>query len=215
MNKQALIDGILETLKAANLRYQDYSDGLWVDDQGAEGFLVVELMHRLIDTGRRHTPEVFVTMEESFGTLADWAGARRNRGRPPAILQDSQRVDITLWRGARNTETYYPYGVIEVKRRWQNDACKRDLQRLQALMQAYGGDRDGSVAFACLAVFLRSARDELPQRYEQIGQDLKADGFQRFHLHTVAPYAFEHRSSIADQSGYEHYTAGGVVIEFF
>lgn len=210
MRKRALTAALLEGIEEANLDYQKASGGSWLSDYGAESFLVVHLLKKGLAVARESNDSACATMEESFSAIAECSGATRKPGPLPAVLNGSFRGDIVLWK-----DHYWPFAVVEVKRKWDASLCLDDVRRLEALMDRCGSEQSGTIQCACLAVFVARARDprgeKLTAHYEHIKEYLKGKGVRRFRFHTLTPqqYHYEGREELS------HYSAGGVVVEFY
>jgi hypothetical protein len=207
VSKRSIVSEILAAIKKANSLSEDWSGGNWLSDYAAESLLVIHIARKIIKNIRCSNPNVYLTLEEPFATLPEYAGANPKIGRPPQVLQGSNRADIVIWQSSNKL-----YGVIEVKRKWTMEACLYDLKRLQALMDHYGLEQGGCLKFCCLAAFLHKGNDpdgkKLSEKYSRIRERISSFCHRKYRIKEEAPYRTHY-------SGNEKYSAGGLVIEFY
>ncbi len=128
------------------------SGGEWIGDYGVEGFLVSEIastIHQFQKDGE------YLYLELPFLHIKTWSGARKRRGRPTKGIRMARRVDIALCN--ENNEPVY---VIEVKRKWDNTQCEKDLQKLRDLVTNFDHVAGGSLESGFLAVYVQERRSE-------------------------------------------------------
>ena len=106
--RRAIKKAILKGLQLANKRYERWSGGWWLTDSGVEGHAVSTIGEML---NRQVAGSGNIVMEMPFGTIEEWSGAGRPRGRPRETLNASNRADIVVL-DRRDRPVY----VIEVKR---------------------------------------------------------------------------------------------------
>jgi hypothetical protein len=210
MRKRDLASALLEGIEEANIDYQDLSGGSWLCDYGAESFLVCHLLKKGLSVARESSSKACATMEQSFMDIAKCSGANKKRGPLPAVLNGNFRADIVYWRNSDR-----PFGVVEVKRKWNADLCIADIRRLEALIDRCGSECSGTLQFACLAVFLARAKDphgeKLAALYKHVREYLQSKCVRRFRYHTLSPHQYKY----AGREEFSHYSAGGVIIEFY
>jgi len=155
MTRNELITAIHKGALTANRTYSKWAGGAWINEYGVEGYMVAEIC-RAIQRVRKNG---YLTMEEAFTCLIESTG-KRPRGRKPAIMQGTKRVDIALW----NAEEYVTH-VIEVKRLW-NEQCRHDLNRIEKLQRKLGTIQCG--LFVMLVVAKGGKKQMTEKAEEQI-----------------------------------------------
>lgn len=206
MSKNALINAMLLSIDETNATYENWSGGLWIGNDGSEGLLVADMARRLIETLRGYKARACLTVETSFAAIAHSSGARRKPGPVPAILNHNSRADIALWKNSEDI-----YGAVEVKTKWNQELCLRDLDRLNALRNNYGGEREGCFEFGAAAISLMCGADpdcdKMYARYDEI-KAIAKDRYDSVRIHALEP---KKPAELPDNP----WTRGGVVIEFY
>ncbi len=146
MDRQVILRDIASGIRKANSTHEKWTKDWWLCDYGVESLMSVKIAENMF---RHLKGGESLTMEATFGELADGAGAKQKHGRRPSVLSTGRRADIALWHGNNRL-----YSVIEVKRLWQKSTCERDLERLVTIIETYGRRRSGSVKHAFFAVFV-------------------------------------------------------------
>ena len=145
-NRTAIRQAIFAGIRAANVKYESWSNGWWLTDSGAHGLMVSAIAERL--SFSQSGPESLV-MAVPFHEIGDWSCANRPRGRPPKPLGGSRRTDIVLLNRHRR-----PVCAIEVELMWSRDRCFADLTGIRDLVIHCDGRNDGSLRRGFLAVML-------------------------------------------------------------
>ena len=133
-----------------NKKYETWSNGSWVTDAGVEGLMgacIAGAMHR---SQEQHES---LGMEVSFEDIKDLSGAKPKLGPQFQAAASANRADIVLFN--RHVQ---PNCVIEVKRKWDDKSCSRDLKRIRDLIRTYALERGGSLRRGFLAVTVVKAR---------------------------------------------------------
>ncbi|MDD2902063.1 MAG: hypothetical protein PHU44_06475 [Syntrophales bacterium] len=207
VSKRSIVSEILDAIKEANSLSENWSGGNWLSDYAAESLLAVHIARKVIKNIRYSNPNVYLTLEEPFATLPEYACANPKIGRPPHVLQGNNRADIVIWQSRKRL-----FGVIEVKRKWTMGACLYDLKRLQTLMDHYGLEQGGCLKFCCLAAFLHKGNDpegkRLSEKYSEIRERINSFCHRKYRIKEQEPYRTLY-------PGNEKYSAGGIVIEFY
>ena len=160
MSRRNVVQAIDRGIESANKTYEKWSNGLWLNDSGIESLLVVKIAETIIqDKALNLVKGESLRLETLFRDIEENSKADRRRGRKLNILGGNGRVDITLW---RKDETVA--AAIEVKRRWDKLKCRKDLERLAALICEYGRPRSGKIEFGVLAVFVAEKNEEKAQK---------------------------------------------------
>ena len=211
--RKVIRNAILEGLRAANVEYEQWSNGWWVTDSGVEGLLVAGIAKKL-RAALWH--EESLLMEMPFSDIQAWSEARPPRGRPRETLRGAKRADIVLL-----DENERPVCMVEVKRFWERKGCFKDLARIRDLLRLCENQRAGSLKRGFLAVMLakrefvsRSAgertRDQADQIKTIIREVFPREGLTlRCHLGEVRNYPLEFQT-LREQPNWAH---AGVCIE--
>lgn len=135
--------------RGANKKYTKWSKGLWLNDSGVESLLVCEIAERLYQA-QSDTERLW--LELSFGNILDLFEVRNRRE-----INIHQRVDIALL--DRNKR---PKFIVEVKREWNNNYVRNDLDKIKNLVQ------NCPLSRGFLAVFMahRVAHQDMQRRIE-------------------------------------------------
>lgn len=152
IKKSKVIAAIHEGVFNAHKKYEKWSGGEWIGDYGVEGFLVSEIastIHQFQEDGEH------LYLELPFSDIKARSGARKRRGRPTKGIRMARRVDIALCN--ENNEPVY---VIEVKRKWDNTQCEKDLQKLRDLVTNFDHVAGGSLESGFLAVYVQERHFE-------------------------------------------------------
>ena len=170
-------EAIFAGIEAANVKYENLSDGWWLTDSGVESLLVSAIGESL---GSKQSDGESLVMELPFRTIVDWSGTSRRRGRPRATLKGINRADIVLFNSDRK-----PVCVVEVKRLWDQARCFADMARIRDLVLQCNRQHDGSLRRGFLALMLakkatanETAKQRIGQQAAQI-EDLIEAGFDR------------------------------------
>ena len=168
-------EAIFAGIEAANVKYEELSNGWWLTDSGVEGLLVSAIAESL---GSEQSEGESLVMELPFRYILDWSGTSRRRGRPPTTLRGMNKADIVLLNRDEK-----PVCVIEVKRMWDRARCFADLARIRDLVLQCNRQHDGSLRRGFLALMLakaatanETAKQRIGKQAEQIG-DLIRGGF--------------------------------------
>ena len=145
-NRTAIRQAIFAGIRAANVKYENWSNGRWLTDCGAESLMVSAIAERLSFSQNGHESLV---MAAPFHEIGDWSCANRPRGRPSKTVSGSRRTDIVLLNRHRR-----PVCAIEVERVWNRDRCFADLTGIRDLVIHCDGRNDGSLRRGFLAVML-------------------------------------------------------------
>ena len=187
MRKKEVLASIQNGIRLGCHSFSKWSEGHTINDYGAEGILVTHICGQI---GRvlAHEPGRYLTVEEAFWNID--AGTEK-RGRKPKILSDQNRVDICLWNDVS------PVAVIEVKRKFDDRSCTKDVRRVEALLDRYGRHNGGTLQFGCFA-FPTVYFDPVPkEQFGDIRSTLEANaaeflGHERAFLQEwVRPFTFK------------------------
>ena len=148
MNRPDIVAGIHDGIEVASERYRILSKGYRLR---VEYPLVVNIAESL--DGCLSESES-LRYEVKFKEILRLSGAAPAPGAVRRVLRGSRRADLVLFNRVSN-----PICVVEVKRRWNAKACRRDIRRLHALLLNGGSNRGGSLRHGFLAV-LRQGRGE-------------------------------------------------------
>lgn len=171
MQREKVVSAIADGIQIANQTYEKWTNGCWLNDDPVEHIMSVKIAETIFETalnqnGNRNET---LALEVSFSKLETSSQCDAKPGTKPKVLQPKHRVDIALFHA--NTS---PAAVIEVKRTWSQRSCARDLERLIALLRRYGKINNGSLKFACLAVFLAfELEDQLNSKYSEIDEFIR------------------------------------------
>ena len=168
-------EAIFAGIEAANVKYENLSDGWWLTDSGVESLLVSAIGESL---GSKQSDGESLVMELPFRTIVDWSGTSRRRGRPPTTLRGINRADIVLFNSDRK-----PVCVVEVKRLWDRARYFADLARIRDLVLQCNRQHNGSLRRGFLTLMLakketanETAKQRIGTQAEQI-EDLIGAGF--------------------------------------
>ena len=196
INKRTVISAALRGATLANKKYEQWTGGTWLTDQGDEGLIVAQIAQTL---GKRQGNRETTVLQADFDQIRHWSNAARPRGRPREVLRGRRRADIALFDGRGRS-----IHVIEVKRFWQRGTCFRDIKRLLALLNDCGRHRDGSLKHGYLVFLIaewgparNEARSAVKQRAKLIAGDVRADfdisaPVVEFHLGDMKRYPKEY-----------------------
>lgn len=104
-----ILKAIHKGARIANEKYEDWSNGNWITDNGVEGWLVGCIAEAIHERQKTHES---LLLEVSFRNIKKWSEARLRRGRRRLLSKGRKRADIVLLN--RNEQ---PICVIEIKRR--------------------------------------------------------------------------------------------------
>lgn len=144
--RRVLRDAILTGVHAANVEYEEWSNGWWVTDSAVEGLVGASVARSLNEV---LSEDESLAMELPIGVIQEWSEANRPRGRPRATLTGRRRADIVVL--DRNER---PICVVEVKRYWDRTTCFADLKRIRDLLLRCGKQHNGSLKRGFLAFTL-------------------------------------------------------------
>lgn len=187
MKKDEILKAIRNGLRLGCYAFSKWSEGHAINEYGAEGILVTHICGQ-IGRSLNHEPGRYLTVEEPFWNID--AGTQK-RGRKPKILSDGNRVDICLW----NNEN--PVAVIEVKRKFDNRSCEKDIRRVEGLIDRYGRHSGGTLQFGCFAfptIFMDVvAKDEFRDKKPVMENDAATylKGQRKFYRDWIGEFAFK------------------------
>ena len=153
INEEDIIAGLEEGIYRARRRYGRWSNGYRLR---VEHPLVVNIAGSLFE---RLPERESLRLEEPLSRIRRLSGAPPVRGRPRGGRRRSHRADIVLF-----NESGSPDSVVEVKRGWDTQACRADLNRLRDLVHTCGAQREGSLRYGFLAVFRQARNGKLNER---------------------------------------------------
>lgn len=186
MTKKDIIRAMQEGTRIANEEYLEWTRGWSIGDSGVEGHLVSVIARKL---RKYQDDDESLLMECPFSSIREWSGAGRPRGRPPAVVSDSNRSDIVLF-----NKNGMPTCVIEVKRKWATESCFKDLRRVNELVKRCSHQWNGSLRRGFLAVYLekRQSVDDEPRRIQKLVSEEFFGGEKiGFRFHESTPYTKE------------------------
>ena len=167
ITKESAIAAIDVGITAANKKYENWSNGLWVTDSGIEGLMVAYIAEALNKRQEKHES---LMMELSFRDITNLANATPMPGPRPATITETKRADIVLFNGSN-----HPTCVIEVKRSWNSEQCLKDLARLRDLVRRLSHAKGGSLRRGFLAMSIakqetstKSPEDRINEQTEKI-----------------------------------------------
>ncbi len=146
--KKDLIEAIHEGVRKAHRDFELLSNDSWIADPhigGTEGFLVSKIFREI---SRHMGDDENLIFELQFGHIEQWSGAQATRGRRRQGMSRGNRVDITLFNRMGN-----PIRVIEVKRKWVEETCKRDIRKIKELLHRASLRKGGSLRSGYLSVY--------------------------------------------------------------
>ena len=82
--RRVIRDAILAGIETANVRYEKWSRGWWLNDSGVEGLAVAAIAEKLHPEMGEHGS---LAMELPFSYIHESSGAQRPPGRPPTALR--------------------------------------------------------------------------------------------------------------------------------
>lgn len=125
--QQEVIDAIHEGIRRAQ---HDYERAAWTPlCQGPEHLITANIFYSLAEL----TTKDCLTLETTVNDIRSYLKAKPRRGRPPAALRGTGRVDICLWHKGADR----PRAVVEVKRRveeWTAWASDKQIDRISGLL---------------------------------------------------------------------------------
>lgn len=163
--KKDLIKAIHEGVYKAHGDFALLSNGEdWIDDPyigGTEGFLVSKIF---LEISRDMEDDENLILELQFDHIEQWSGAQATRGRRRRGMSKGNRVDISLF-----NKKGYPIHVIEVKRGWVEETCKRDIEKLKELIRRTSSRKEGSLKSGYLVVYhQRKNRPYLEEKMDEV-----------------------------------------------
>ena len=161
--KKDLIKAIHEGVRKAHEDFESLSNGDWIadpDSGGTEGFLVSKIF---LEISQYMEDDENLTLELQFDHIERWSDAQGTRGRRRQDMSKGNRVDISLF-----NKKGRPIHVIEVKRRWVEETCKRDIEKLNELLRRAGPRKGGSLKSGYLVVYHQ--RKNRPYLEEKMGE---------------------------------------------
>ncbi|MCJ2126700.1 hypothetical protein [Methylobacterium sp. J-077] len=169
MNKQEMIDAIINGFHRASEEYLDWSSDQTIHDAGIEFMACANISRSIIENGRTGGRNAWIYLEMPFEKIELYSNiAVRKKGRPRAILQGSPRVDIAYFEGIGNIK-----GVVEVKRHLSYSNLSRNFERVCALMEKYGRPH-GCLRFGCV-VAIRPIKSGQRKSSFEISADIKSE----------------------------------------
>ena len=173
ITKKAVIKGVLAGVATANTKFEEWSNGSWVDEYGVEGFMVAHIAAAL---RKEQGAGESLLLEATFDEIRECSGATRQPGRPKNVLQGSKRADIALF--DRRGRTVH---VVEVKRSWGRRSGFKDIERLRDLLKACAEQKNGSMKHGFLALPIvewaetrREVRAKVRSRASNIEQEVRS-----------------------------------------
>ena len=167
--KKDLIKAIHEGVRKAHRDFDSLSNGYWIADPhigGTEGFLVSKIFREI--SGHMGDDENLI-VELQLGHIEEWSGAQATRGRRRQGMSRGNRVDITLFNRMGN-----PIRVIEVKRRWVEKTCKRDIGKIKELLHRASLRKGGSLRSGYLVVYYqRMNRPYLKEKMDEVEESIR------------------------------------------
>ncbi len=173
IKKDDLIGAIHEGTKDAHKDFEWLSGGRWISDtiaRRAEGFLVSKILLAIRE--RMGEGETLV-VELPFEYIKQWTGSKV-RGRPLKGWSPTNRVDIALFNKSKK-----PIHVIEVKLKWDDVLCKKDIEKIATLLRIASHKRRGSLQRGYLSVHYQGTnRPHLKEKMDKaekfvLGLDMK------------------------------------------
>ena len=162
--KKDLIEAIHEGVRKAHRDFELLSNESWIADLhigGTEGFLVSKIFREI---SQNMGDDENIILELQFGHIEQWSGAQAPRGRRRRGMSKGNRVDISLFNKKGN-----PIHVIEVKRGWVEETCKRDIEKLKELLRRTSSWKEGSLKSGYLAVYhQRRNRPHLGEKMDEV-----------------------------------------------
>jgi hypothetical protein len=202
VGKGSIIESICDAFKAANEEYEKWSGGNWVGECGIESLLTVHIARQIYANIGDDDPQPYVTLEEHYSIFLKRAIPKP--GPLPSILKGNKRADVVVRKNSKR-----PYAVIEVKRKWTNNDCLLDIDRLRCIKDSCGINVGGRIEVACMAVSLQQnpKGKKLDEQYSKIrgivDNHLKP---KKWRPNEVDPYKTKDPNN-------KKYLAGGLIIE--
>lgn len=162
MNSDDIVAGIHAGIHVASEEYKTLSNGHRLR---VEYPLVVKIAESL---DQCLSESESLRYEVKFRDILKLSGAASAPGAVRRVLRGNRRADIVSFNGAGN-----PICVVEVKRRWSAEGCRRDIARLRALLLAGGLNREGSLRHGFLAVFRQGRGESLDPQVERMREQVE------------------------------------------
>lgn len=125
--QEEVLSAVIRGIRRAQ---DDYKKAAWTAlCQGPEHLITANIFYSLAEL----TKQDCLTLETSLSAIRSYLEAKPGRGRPPASLRGTGRVDICLWHKDENR----PRAVIEVKRwaeAWTARASDKEIDRMSRLL---------------------------------------------------------------------------------
>ena len=163
--KEDIKDAILQGVRKANVDYEQWSRGWWVSDSGVEGLMVASIARKL---NSKLSEDESLLLECPFQYVRERSEANQPPGRRPKTVAGKKRADVVLFDGK-----YRPTWVVEVKRKWDQGPCFKDLERIRDLVCRQGSLRTGSLEGGFLATMLSKKESDGLSAGEMIRGQIK------------------------------------------
>lgn len=173
IERRMIVDAVVKGITAANTKYEKMSGGNWLTDAGVEGYMVArvaEMLHNALGANG------ILLLEARFDAMIrKQSGTSPLPGPHQEVVQGTQRADITLFDQQRK-----PTHVVEVKRVWDKNPCCKDIKRLLGLLDACGGQADGSLKLGLLGLLIAekgttwdAAKESVKRKAQIIENDVR------------------------------------------
>ena len=167
--KKDLIKAIHEGVRKAHRDFDSLSNGHWIadlDSGGTEGFLVSKIF---LEINQDMEDDENLILELQFDHIERWSDALPTPGRRRQDMSKGNRVDISLFNKSGN-----PIHVIEVKRKWVEETCKRDIEKLKELLRRTSSRKEGSLKSGYLVVYhQRMNRPYLDEKMDEVEEYIR------------------------------------------
>lgn len=151
MNYGELMKTIYKSVYETNEKYEKWSGGYWTTEYGLESLVVADLANAIMDPN--NNPPTYLTLEESFAGL-EYNQGKKHRGAPRKNINSRNKLDMALYYGE-----FLSY-AIEVKCRWSNKTCLKDMDRLCELYRSFGKKNKGTMVAGVFVLLIYGVAKE-------------------------------------------------------
>lgn len=128
----------VEAVEEANRRYENWTNGNWLNDAGVESIIQITLAELLAK--ERRSPSHSIDLEVRYSDMRERSGVKKKPGAPHKLFRGTARADVVLFDGSEQ-----PKFCFEVKRAWISFTGANDIIRLCTLIANCGEHVGGSL----------------------------------------------------------------------
>lgn len=151
MNLNEILTYCHQSIYETNKEYHSWTGYFDVTDHGVENYVTGNIAKYIMGKSNNSYPK-YAALESHLNDYTDCVSGVC--GRQKKELDKNLRIDLTLY-----NSDYKPIYAIEVKRKWDNTSCKKDIDRLYSLVKKYGrSNAEGSSLYGgiFLCIFRKS-----------------------------------------------------------